>query len=201
MRRVPAGRAGRLWLQDRLSVARRAVEVLDQKLHLLQSESRRLSELSEVTGEAWQGAVRDARTWLLRSALLDGERGLRLGRAAATATVDITWGRTVGLRHPVGAVFRPPPAEPLSAGASTAQDAAREACVRALEAAVRHAVARGALAAVESEEGATRRRLRAVEQRWVPQLEAEAARVDRRLAEHELGEMVRLRWAVDHSEA
>ena len=43
---VPPGRAGRLWLQRRLQVARRGADLLDRKLRLLADELGRLRTLS-----------------------------------------------------------------------------------------------------------------------------------------------------------
>ena len=53
VRRVPPGRAGRLWLQHRLAVAQRGADLLDQKLRILRSEQahRRLGFAdTEITG-------------------------------------------------------------------------------------------------------------------------------------------------------
>ena len=73
--------------------------------------------------------------------------------------------------------------------------AAREAHGRALEAAVRHAAAAGALRAVEAEALATRYRLRAVKNRWIPRLEQALADVTLALEEQELADSARLRLA------
>ena len=43
--RVPPGRAGRLWLQRRLEIARGGVEVLHEKRQALLREQQRLSTL------------------------------------------------------------------------------------------------------------------------------------------------------------
>ena len=76
-----------------------------------------------------------------------------------------------------------------------AMAAAREAHGRALEAAVRHAAAAAALQAVEAETLATRYRLRAVRDRWIPRLEQALAEVTFALEEQELADSARLRLA------
>jgi V/A-type H+-transporting ATPase subunit D len=197
LHRVPPGRSGRLWLERRLAVARRGAEVLDEKIRVLEAESRRVAADVDATGDEWESAAREARVWLQRTGLLDGERGLRLARQQDDATVEVSWGQLMGLRYPRDAVCGGSTDDARPPVGSSAQDAAREACARALDAAARHAVARGAHAAIEREKAATRRRLRAVEERWVPLLEDAVAQVELSIAEHELGELVRLRWMTD----
>jgi V/A-type H+-transporting ATPase subunit D len=65
----------------------------------------------------------------------------------------------------------------------------------ALEAAVGHAAAAGALRAAEAEALATRYRLRAVRNRWIPRLERALADVTLALEEQELADSARLRPA------
>jgi len=67
-----------------------------------------------------------------------------------------------------------------------------------LDAAARHAAALTALRTIEAELLATRRRLRAVEDRWIPRLESTLARIRLALDEQERAEGVRLRWAAGH---
>src|SRR6266566_9507160 len=83
--RVPPGRAGRLWLRGRLQVAERGLDLLDRKLRILRREHERLALLAQRTGEAWEHACREAETWLLRAALLSGQRALRLSAASPAA--------------------------------------------------------------------------------------------------------------------
>ena len=61
--------------------------------------------------------------------------------------------------------------------------------------AVGHAAAAGALRAVEAEALATRYRLRAVKNRWIPRLEQALADVTLALEEQELADSARLRLA------
>jgi V/A-type H+-transporting ATPase subunit D len=65
----------------------------------------------------------------------------------------------------------------------------------ALAAAAAHAAAAAAGRILAAEIAATRRRLHAVTDRWVPRLEDALRERVHRLAEDELAETVRLRWA------
>jgi V/A-type H+/Na+-transporting ATPase subunit D len=73
---------------------------------------------------------------------------------------------------------------------------ARQAHAAALEAAVRHAAAAEALRVIEAETLATRYRLRAIEDRWIPRLEQALTEVTLALEEQELADAARLRLAV-----
>jgi ATP synthase subunit D len=72
----------------------------------------------------------------------------------------------------------------------------RQVHAAALEAAVRYAGAAEALRVVEAETLATRYRLRAIEDRWIPRLEQALADVTFALEEQELADAARLRLAV-----
>jgi V/A-type H+-transporting ATPase subunit D len=197
LRRLPPGRAGRLWLHRRLAVARRAATLLDQKLHILRHEEDRLVLRAQRTGSEWEQHCREAETWLLRAALLGGQRALRHAGDPPPAEVTVTWASTMGVHHPdTGscAVPRQDPAAPTPGGAALVE--AVTAYERALEAAVHHAVAEGARSAVSAETAATRRRLRSVEQRWLPRLEECLAALHLELSESERAEDVRLRLSV-----
>jgi V/A-type H+-transporting ATPase subunit D len=195
-RRVPPGRAGRLWLEHRLAVARRGTGLLDQKLRILRGERQRFSLMVARTAPAWEKAARDARTWGRRAALLGGERAVRFAAPGEEAEVAVTWAQTMGVLYPVDARLRLPGPDPLAPPeASAAVVEATRAHRAALDAAVRHAVAEAALARVEEEERATRRRVRAIEERWIPWVEDALRQVRLSLAEREHAEGVRLRWA------
>lgn len=196
LRRLPPGRAGRLWLKHRLTVAQRGSELLDQKLRILRGERRRLGLLVGRTGAAWDAASREAETWLLRSVLLGGQRAVRLARNGEPASVEITWAQLMGVRYPAEATCAVPEPEPAAPPASNAAlVAAREAHRRALEAAVQHAVAEAAVRVLESEEAATRRRHHAIEDRLLPRLREALAQVQLGIEEQEHADAVRLRWA------
>lgn len=200
LRGQPPGRTGVLWLQHRLDLARRAAERLDQKLRVLRTEQASVALELERTGPAWERAYREACTWLERTALLCGEEALRPLAGQPSAEVRVTWTTSMGVTFPSHASCSFPALDPDEAPVpSAAFPEAREACRRALEAAVRHAVVSRAAAELDVEVRRTRVRLRAVEQRWAPRLETalEAARTELDEAEHAEG--VRLRWARDVS--
>ncbi|HTQ87966.1 MAG TPA: V-type ATP synthase subunit D [Streptosporangiaceae bacterium] len=189
---VPPGRAGRLWLTRRLAVARRGADLLDRKLRILLAETDRLRDSAARTAADWDQSCADAERWLLRASMLGGQRAIRLGAADSAADVTIRSGATMGVRHPDGATCHIP-ASATWDGPTLA--AAREAHGRALEAAVRHAAVAGALRAVEAETLATRYRLRAVKDRWIPRLERALAEVTLALEEQQLADSARLRLA------
>lgn len=196
IRRVPPGRAGRLWLAHRLAVAHRGADLLDQKLRILRADRRRLALLVEQTGQEWEAASREAEGWLVRTALVDGDRALRLSAAPSFAEVEVEWAHSMGVRYPSTARCVPPEPDPdANPVGSAALDRARAAFRRALEAAVQHAATEAAVAVMEAEERSTRRRLRAVQNRWIPRLEQAAAEVRNALEETEHAELVRMRWA------
>ena len=187
---VPPGRAGRLWLVQRLAVANRAAVLLDRKLQVLTSELDRLRAAAEQTGAGWDAACRDAERWLLRAVLLGGERAVRLTGDVDRAEVTVWYTVTMGARHPAGAECVAGRAEGWE-GAAVA--AARQAHRVALAAAVRHAAAAAAVAVVEAETNATRYRLRAVRDRWIPRLSQALADVEFSLEELERADTARLR--------
>ena len=192
--RPPPGRAGRVWLTDRVAVAVRAVGLLEHKRQLLRREQRRLAELADRTGRDWQARAAEADTWNAR-ALVTGEREA-LRRAAATigvAHARLEWTSQAGVTYPSAAALDLP-APPELAG-SPALSQAASAGRRALDAAVHHAAATTARARVEAELAATVRRLRAIRDRWIPQLQTQLDALDLRLDEIEREEITRLRRA------
>jgi V/A-type H+/Na+-transporting ATPase subunit D len=190
---VPPGRAGRLWLTRRLAVARRGADLLDRKLQVLQRELDLRRGAATRAAADWEHCHADAERWLLRAALLGGERVIRLAAAGTFAEVTISHAATMGVRYPVDATcVTPPPA----GGEGPALAAAREAHRAALAAAVRHAAATEAFRILEAETVATRHRLRAVRDRWIPRLEQALAEVTFALEELERADAARLRLAV-----
>lgn len=201
VRHLPPGRAGRTWLQRRLAVAERGADLLDQKLRLLHAERQRLSVLAQRTGEAWEAAAQAADEWLLRGALLGGQRGIRLATAPGTVDVEVAWTYLMGVRYPSEVRCTPVLSEPGTAPPDNAAlAAARDAHRRAVEAAARHAAAAAAVRVLEVEEVATRRRLRAIEGRWMPRLQQALAQIQLGLEEQEHAEGVQLRWAAARQE-
>jgi V/A-type H+-transporting ATPase subunit D len=196
LRRIPPGRGGRVWLQHRLSVAERGADLLDQKARILHVEAQRLSLVAARTRAAWEDAARESSRWLDRAALLGGERAIRLAGARHDAEAAVTWAYTMGVRHPVEATCTVPAPDPAVAPATSAALVfARRAHEAALSAAVEHAAAVSAAELLAAEEAATRRRLRAVNDRWIPMLTGALADVQLALEQQEHEDDVRLRWA------
>ena len=187
---VPPGRAGRLWLVQRLAVARRAADLLDRKLRVLAAELDRARATAERTGREWDTACREAQRQLLRAVLLGGERAVRLAGGGPAAQVTISYTVTMGARHPADARYAAGEPEGWD-GAAIA--GARQAHRAALAAAARHAAAAAALAVIEAETTATRNRLRAVRDRWIPGLSQALAEVQFALEEMERDDAARLR--------
>jgi V/A-type H+-transporting ATPase subunit D len=194
VRRVPPGRAGRLWLSSRLRSAQRAGTLLDRRLRILRIEQQRFDLLVGRSGPEWQAAAADAQVWLARAAALGGSRGIDLAAIPETASVEIEWATVMGLRYPAGTTLHTASPDVASYPVSAALLEARRAHERALAAAVVHAAALTAQRVVQREIASTRQRLRAITDRWTPRLEAALADLERRIEETEREETVRLRW-------
>ena len=189
---MPPGRAGRLWLTRRLQVARRGADLLDRKLRILQAELARFRDAETRTAAEWDRCCADAERWLLRASMLGGERAVRLAADGQLATVTIPYAVTMGVRHPASPACVIP-ASLTWDGPTVTQT--RQAHAAALRAAVRHAAAAEALRVIEAETVATRYRLRAIEDRWIPRLEQALTEVTLALEEQELADAARLRLA------
>jgi V/A-type H+-transporting ATPase subunit D len=189
---VPPGRSGRIWLVRRLDTARRGADLLDRKLRILQDELARLQTAAVQTAAQWAQREADARSWLLRAALLGGERAIRLAGDGQTADVQISYATTMGIRFPTAATCAIPPAATWD---SPVLARARQAHRAALEAAAQHAVATAAVRALDDEVRATRYRLRAVQDRWIPRLEQALAEITFTIEELERADAARLRLA------
>jgi V/A-type H+-transporting ATPase subunit D len=193
--RVPPGRAGRLWLEQRLGVAQHAGEQLKNKLAILNRDEQRIAQrVAEGTGE-WQRLCQEAETWTLRAAVLSGRRALRIASDGTTAQAEIAMGFTIGVEHPISGVVRLKQRQDPPVVGSTAVMLAADAAHAAVEAALSAAVAAAALRALRSEIATTRRTLRAVEQRWIPRLSTALAQIRLELEELEHAEAIRHRWA------
>jgi V/A-type H+-transporting ATPase subunit D len=196
--RVPPGRAGRLWLMSRLEVARRGTEVLDQKRRTLLRERRRTAAALARATEAWDRHGRLATESNDRALALAGERRLHLGalHRAGPATVEVTWWNMIGTPIPTDVrvdAGAPPDFVALGGGAAVAL--AAEEHRRTLVHAAAHAAARAAHEAIEMELATTTRRLRAIETRWIPEHEHALRRLELELAERELEDIARARFA------
>lgn len=192
---VPPGRAGRLWLVRRLETARSATGLLDRKLRILQAELARRQSAAAQTARSWDDAQTGAEAWLLRAALLGGQRAVRLAASGLAADVTVTYAATMGIRYPAETSCAVPPSITWDAPILAL---ARQAHQEALTAAVQHAAAAAALQVIEAETVATRYRLRAVRDRWIPRLEAALADVTFAIEEQERADAARLRRAGRH---
>lgn len=187
---VPPGRAGRLWLQRRHQVAERGADILDRKLRILHGELDGLRAAQARAAADWDRCRADAELWLLRAALLGGQRAVRLSAAGEPADVTVSYAMVMGVRYPAGvSCVIPAPGtwdSPALAGARRAHQAA-------LQAAVRHAAAAEAVRLVEAEALTTQYRLRAIRDRWIPRLEQALAEVTFAIEEQEIADAARLR--------
>jgi vacuolar-type H+-ATPase subunit D/Vma8 len=189
------GRAGRMRLERRLLIARHGADLLDRKRQIMTDELERLQLNAERVSEEWSTHARDATGWLQRAAALDGHGRIREVAPAETAQVAITWSSAMGVAFP-DSVSCGVPAMAGRGGSSALVHTARSHR-DALVAGARCAAAERAVRLVQTELDATRLRQRAVEHRWIPRLERELDAIRRRLAEQELEEALRLRWAAD----
>jgi V/A-type H+-transporting ATPase subunit D len=193
--RHPPGRAGRLWLQHRQEVATRGADLLDKKRHGLVQEHRRLVVLARGTHAEWDKAAREAELWINRAAVMAGEEQLAILAAKhRAAEVTVRWRSSMGLVFASEASVELGAPAPGAAGGSAATDLAMAASRRAVEAAVKDAVARSALARVAAELAVTSRRQRALEHRWLPALDAALTRLNESLDELEREEGARAFW-------
>jgi V/A-type H+-transporting ATPase subunit D len=192
LRRVPPGRAGRLWLTSRLQAAQRASDLLDRKVRVLRQERERFGLLEDQTRARWRASWRTADVWALRAAMVAGSRDLRLSTPAGRARVEVTWATVMGVRYPAEVSCELPRLEgsdrsPSSAALVEAAAAGRDA----IEAAAAHGAAAAACRAIDAEMDDTRRRSRAINDRWIPRLAEALSRVTRSLDETEREETVR----------
>jgi len=203
VRRPPPGRAGRIWLERRLEVARRGVDVLDHKRQTLLREQQRLAGRLAATAAEWERCATAARAWNDRALAIAGARRIRLGslHRGGPAQVQIGWQKTLGTPLPADATVSERPALDLVAlgsGASVALSARFHA--EAVEAAAAHAAVRASYEAITAELVVTTRRVRAIERRWIPDHEEALRRLEFALEERELEDLVRARWALERQD-
>ncbi|MFC4907084.1 V-type ATP synthase subunit D [Actinomadura gamaensis] len=196
---VPPGRAGRLWLRQRIGTAERAVGLLRQKLAALTAERDARRRALQAAEQAWRERADEADRSMLRAALLDGRRTLALA-ARDPVPVTVEHGMLLGVVLPARAVLGPEPDVPSRVPDGAALEPARRSARAAMEAGAARAVADGALAALDAEIEATRWRLRAIEHRRLPELRAALARVELTLEEREREDGARLRRATAEPE-
>ncbi len=202
--RIPPGRAGRRWLASRIDTARRARDLLDEKRAVLRTQTRTAEARAATADEEWHRRAREAETWRLRSALLDGERPLQLaaGRDSGHADVSIAWRSAMGVTYPASIdITLPPPLDLRLLGGGSALAFAADAHREALRAAAEAAAARLAYERLDAELSSTVRRLRAIETRWLPQHEQALVLLEVALGETERAEAARNRWLARRAEA
>jgi V/A-type H+-transporting ATPase subunit D len=187
---VPPGRAGRLWLQRRLRVAARGAELLDRKLRILRGELEALRAEQARAAADWDRCRADAELWLLRAALLGGQRAIRLAADGGLADVTVSYASVMGVRYPSGTSCAFPESATWD---GPVLGSTRQAYRAALAAVVRYAAATEAVRLVEAETLATRYRVRAIKDRWMPRLEQALAEVTLAIEEQEIADAARLR--------
>lgn len=193
----PAGRAGRLWLRRRLTTAQRGSDQLGRKLRVLRGERDRLAERGSHAERAWWDAVAEARTWQLRAGLLGGQRAYAQFPPVDPVTVAVQWRTVGGLTIPVAAEVPDPAPESGTFTANAAVVAMTQSFGTALRAASELAVLDESLGRLDAEIGDTRRRVRALDKRWLPALRSALARVEEGLEFNEQEEAARLRRAIE----
>lgn len=198
--RIPPGRAGRIWLVRRLEVARRGADLLDRKRQALLREQARVRAEAANARRAWYDAAVQAASWSARATILDGAGRLELlaRHVQSEASLEVTWSNLMGARLPLAEQIVVPDAPPLSAlGGSSATVIAARACREATRAAARYAVAERADAELTAELARAARRLRALQQRWIPQHEQALTQLDLALDESQREQAARVRWLAD----
>jgi len=184
----------------RLDVARRGVDVLDQKRKALLRQQQRLSEALAVAAEEWERRACEAVRWNDRALAIAGERRLRLAarHGARRCEVTVEWENALGTLFPARATVRFGPAADLVAlGGGSSVALAAQAHADALAAAAVLAAAHAAYDAISAELAATTRRLRAIERRWIPEHEAALLRLELALDEREREDIARVHWALE----
>jgi V/A-type H+/Na+-transporting ATPase subunit D len=195
---VPPGRAGRLRIERRLQVARRGADLLDRKLRLLQRMLPDLRADAQRAARDWAECAADADRWLLRTALLGGQRAIRLAGGNTPAELDVRYATAMGVRRPATITCTFPVPDDW---ADATVDATRRAHEAALEAAARSAAASASLRIMEAETATTRLRLRAIRDRWIPLLERVQAELALAIDEQERADTARLRLGANRASA
>jgi len=188
-----------MWLRRRLATAQRGREQLDRKLRILVPELQRRRIQADRWRRQWAAAYEDADTWLLRAGLLGGQDALRNAAAPRLARITVTWATAMGVSYPADASLAddhtrsatPAPGPPGNAAIAPATLAFEAAFL----AAVRTAAAEEAVRRVEAEIAVTRRRLRALEKRWLPSLQEALGQLELSLEQAEQEDGLRLRRA------
>jgi V/A-type H+-transporting ATPase subunit D len=196
IRGLPPGRAGRLWLRRRQAAAETGRRTARRTAAAAAPGAGAVHPAGRTNRQGLGAHLLEANRWLLRAALIGHRRAIRLADDGATADVQLHWNTVMGVRYPTAASITPPPPSPTSPSPGTAALVQAAAATQpALQAAVQHAAATAALRAIDAELAVTRRRLHAINDRWLPRLAAAATTARLELDEQERAEAARLRWA------
>lgn len=193
--RVPPGRAGRMWLSRRLETAEHGRDQLDRKLRILVQDQQRMGIVADRARVEWRSACREADTWLLRAALLGGQDAVRGAAAPSLVDVDVTWVSEMGLTYPATVELESTSGVPRHIDGNAALAPAAAAFRVALLAGARSAAADEAVRRLAEETALTKRRLRALERRWLPWLHTTLSERDLVLEQAEQEDGVRSRRA------
>ena len=191
------GRAARLWLRQRLAIARRGEELLERKREALLVEQARTREEHQQARRAWVAAAARAELWGRRALVLDGARRLDVLACdvPGEAALELAWSNLMGARLPaVAQLAIPGPLELSARGGSAAAVMSARAAGEATRAAVRCAIAERADIEIARELAAATRRLRALQKRWIPEHEAQLQRLELALDEAQREQSTRVRW-------
>ncbi|HKI92287.1 MAG TPA: V-type ATP synthase subunit D [Gaiellaceae bacterium] len=195
--RVPPGRTGRPWLLHRLEVARAGADVLEEKRRALLRRRDRLAPEVVKAEREWERLAREAVASHQEALVLSGARRLRLAAfyGGGRADVRVRYRNLLGVTLPDPAeIDFSEPVDLVPLGVSLPLALAAGAHRQALEAAARYASVREAHRRVSEETRSTARRLRAIEQRWIPRHEEALARLELMLDELEREDSGRVRW-------
>jgi V/A-type H+-transporting ATPase subunit D len=190
--RVPPGRAGRAWLRERLTLAERGLELLQNKLIILDRELAHVQQDRQEARAEWSTRCSEARTWYERAALLGGQRAIALATPGVAADIRVDWSTTAGIRHPSSVKCALPQSDTVSVAGSAAVVEAQRAHAAAILAAAHHAVVEAAFRRLATEMHTTRMRARGLSRRRIPELRDALNRVDLTLEEQERTEVTQL---------
>jgi V/A-type H+-transporting ATPase subunit D len=198
--RIPPGRAGRLWLRERIVAARNAAELLDHKRRELEAELGRLGSITSRRQRDWDRAMAEAQQWLARVDATGGNRSLRLVEAMQTGRAEVTleWRAVMGVRYPTDFSLsfpEKPAVAALDGGAALAF--ALDAYRRAVHAALAYATAEAALTRIRTDITRTVRRLRALDLRILPAHESALKSLELSLDEKDREDAIGASWAAE----
>jgi vacuolar-type H+-ATPase subunit D/Vma8 len=196
---IPPGRAGRLWLQARLTSTPAQPGIARQERAATETRARRLITDWDQRRQEWISSCVEARQWGLRATALGGDSDIALAAAELpdVARVQVPWQNTMGVIHPGEPDCTLPGLPPAAAAAANAAvGPAAAAYQRALQAALGHAAAERSFLVLKAELDATEQRRRAIERRRLPVLEDALNQLELRLEELEREERIIRRWAV-----